>query len=529
MPNKVLEVDRATRPATLTFAPRFNVAVPFIDRHVAEGRGAKIAIRTPTEDVTYAQLTANVDRAARMLLAAGLGKGDRLLLILRDCPAFFYAFWGAIKAGIVPVPLNTLLRHDTYTFMIEDSAAAGVIFSPEYGPEVGRALEAAYHAPHLVLLSDGAEDCFDARLATASPAPFEAVSASEDADCFWLYSSGSTGRPKGTVHRHRDMVATSEYYGVEVLGIREDDVCFSEAKLFFAYGLGNGMTFPLWAGATVVLNPARPGADSSFPLLERFRPTLYFGVPTLFAAYLAVFETRKGDFSSVRWCVSAGEALPANVLERWHAATGLWILDGIGSTEALHIFISNRRDRIVPGSSGTPVPGYRARIVDENHREIEGEGSGRLLVSGLSTARCYWNNPERTAITMLDDDWLDTGDTYRRDAEGIYYYCGRSDDMMKVGGIWCSAFDIESRIIEHPAVLECAVVGQNDPAGLLKPHAHVVLKEGLPAASDALREELLTLCKTRLAPYQYPRWITFHAELPKTATGKIQRFKLREG
>lgn len=528
MPTKVIEVDRATRPATLTFAPRFNVAVPFIDRHVSEGRGAKLAIRTPTEDVTYAELVANVDRAARVLLAAGLGRGDRLLMVIRDCPAFFYAFWGAIKAGIVPVPLNTLLRHDTYTFMIEDSGAAGLIWSPEYTPEVGRALEAAYHKPDLVLLTDGADDCFATRLAAASPAPFEAVSASEDADCFWLYSSGSTGRPKGTVHRHRDMVVTSEYYGVEVLGIREDDVCFSEAKLFFAYGLGNGMTFPLWAGATVILNPGRPGADSSFPLLERFHPTLYFGVPTLYAAYLAVFETRRTDFSSVRWCVSAGEALPANVLERWHEATGLWILDGIGSTEALHIFISNRQDRIVPGSSGTPVPGYRAKIVDENHQEIEGEGSGRLLVSGLSTARCYWNNPERTAITMLDD-WLDTGDTYRRDTDGIYYYCGRSDDMMKVGGIWCSAFDIESRIIEHAAVLECAVVGQNDPAGLLKPHAYVVLKDGLAAASDGLREELLVLCKTRLAPYQYPRWITFLAELPKTATGKIQRFRLRGG
>jgi benzoate-CoA ligase family protein len=321
------------------------------------------------------------------------------------------------------------------------------------------------------------------------------------------------------------MVVTSQRYGVATLGIREDDICYSEAKLFFAYGLGNNLTFPLWAGATAVLNAGRPGPETSFPILARFKPTLYFGVPTLYAAYLAHMAKEKPDLSAVRCCVSAGEALPADILRRWREATGLWIIDGIGSTEALHIFISNRIDDIQPGSSGTPVRGYRAKLLDDFGQDVEGEGSGRLFVTGASTARCYWNNPDKTARTMVGE-WLDTGDTYRRDANGYYYYCGRTDDMMKVGGIWCSAFDIESKLIEHPAVLEAAVVGREDAEGLVKPDAYVVLKS-IDADQPRLIDELRQLCRSQLAPYQYPRGIHFVAELPKTATGKIQRFRLR--
>ncbi len=524
MQDNGIAIDRSTDPASLSFSPRFNAAVPFIDRHVREGRGAKAAIRTLEGDVTYAELAENVNRAAAGLTALGLAPGDRILLAIKDCPDFFYAYWGAIKAGFVPVPVNTLLRFDTYAFMIEDSGASAVIYSPEYANEFGRALDASFHKPRHVLLTEGAANAFADLLAKASTR-FDAVAASADSDCFWLYSSGSTGRPKGTVHRHRDMVVSSQYYGVETLGVREDDICYSEAKLFFAYGLGNNLTFPLWVGATAVLNAGRPGPASSLPILARFKPTLYFGVPTLYAAYLANIATAKPDLSAVRWCVSAGEALPGDILKRWREATGLWILDGIGSTEALHIFISNRPDDIRPGSSGTPVPGYRAKILDESGREIQGEGSGRLFVSGGSTARCYWNNPEKTAASMIED-WLDTGDTYRRDAAGYYYFCGRTDDMLKVGGIWCSPFDIESKLIEHPAVLEAAVVGAEDDEGLVKPAAYVVLKAEV-ADRSKLTEELLLLCKTRLAPYQYPRRIHFVAELPKTATGKIQRFRLR--
>jgi benzoate-CoA ligase family protein len=520
-----VEVDTSQHPTGLRFASRFNVAVPFIDRHIFEGRGAKAAIRTIHGDVRYADLAANVDRCAVGLTRLGLRPGERMLMIVKDAPAFFYLFWGAIKAGIVPVPVNTLLRQGSYAFMIDDSGAAAVAYSPEFADEVGLGIAGAAHTPRLVFATEGGERSLATLLAQCEPR-FDAIGTSAEDDCFWLYSSGSTGAPKAAVHRHRDMVVTSQRFGVETLGIRPGDVCYSEAKLFFAYGLGNNMTFPLWAGATAVLNAERPGPATSFALIERFRPTLYFGVPTLYAAYLQHFAKVKPDLSSVRLCVSAGEALPAEILRRWHEETGIWILDGIGSTEALHIFISNTPDNIRPGSSGRVVPGYRARIRTEQGAEAGVGESGRLLISGDSTARCYWNKADRTAATMVDS-WLDTGDTYRRDADGYFYYCGRSDDMLKVGGIWCSPFEIESKLVEHSAVVEAAVVGRADQDELIKPEAFVVLKDGR-AGSDALAAELLELCKTGLAPYKYPRWINFVAELPKTATGKIQRFLLRQ-
>ncbi|HER27163.1 MAG TPA: benzoate-CoA ligase family protein, partial [Rhodospirillales bacterium] len=344
-------------------------------------------------------------------------------------------------------------------------------------------------------------------------------------DCFWLYSSGTTGTPKGAVHAHRDMVETSQHYAVETLGLGQDDVCFSAAKLFFAYGLGNGMTFPLWVGGYSILLPGPPTPDSTFDVIETFRPSIYFGVPTLYAAQLKSLESTTRDLSSLRACVSAGEALPGDIFRRWQNKTGTPILDGIGSTEALHIFISNVLDDIKPGASGRLVPGYDAKIVDEA-REVKAIGeSGRLLIKGLSNAGYYWNNPDKTAATMIDG-WLDTGDTYILDGEGYYLYCGRNDDMLKVGGIWCSPFEIEAKLIEHGKVLEAAVVGRADDNALIKPHAFVVLNNP-EDAGEATEGELLDHCKSGLARYKYPRWFTFVSELPKTATGKIQRFKLR--
>ena len=524
MHSNIVDIDASERTSRLLFAQNYNVAVTFVDRHLAEGRGAKVAIRMSDSAVTYAELVANVNRCANGLVSLGLRCGDRMLMVVKDCPAFFYLFWGAIKAGIVPVPLNTLLRSSSYAFMIDDSDAAALIYSPEYAGEVEPALAEAARPPRHVLRTEGKGNSVAALLAESEP-EFAAVPATAEDDCFWLYSSGSTGQPKAAVHRHRDMAVTSQRYGVETLGIREDDVFYSEAKLFFAYGLGNNLTFPLWVGATAVLNDQRPGPATSFPLIECSRPTLYFGVPTLYAAYLQHFAHEKPDFSSVRSCVSAGEGLPAEILRRWHEETGHWILDGIGSTEALHIFISNTPNDIRPGASGRVVSGYSARILDENGIEVADGESGQLFISGGSTARCYWNNSERTATTMVDG-WLNTGDTYRRDAEGYYYYCGRSDDMMKVGGIWCSPFEIESKLIEHPAVVEAAVVGRVDQEDLVKPQAFVVLKEG-QSGSVALAAELMEFCRNGLAPYKYPRWIDFVTELPKTATGKIQRFLLR--
>ncbi|HEY5789753.1 MAG TPA: benzoate-CoA ligase family protein [Gammaproteobacteria bacterium] len=515
--------DDGTR---LEFAPLFNVAVPFIDRHLAEGRGAKVAIRETTgREVTYAELAERVNRCGNALRDAGVGQGERVLMVVKDCAEFIYLFWGAIKAGCVPVPLNTLLRAKDYAFMLEDSGCTALVYSPEFAGEVEPALAKLARQPALVLRTEAEGDCLVRRIDAAAET-LVAAPAQADDDCFWLYSSGTTGSPKGTVHLHRDMVVTSQLYGVDTLGVREDDTCFSAAKLFFAYGLGNGMTFPLWVGATAVLFPARPTPDTTIEVIEAFRPTLYFGVPTLYAAQLQYLESHTADFSSVRYCVSAGEALPADIFRRWQQQTGTVILDGIGSTEALHIFISNTADDYRAGTSGRVVKGYRTRIVDDAGKEVARGDSGQLLIQGDSTAKYYWNNPAKTAQTMVDG-WLNTGDTYLQDADGYFVYCGRNDDMLKVGGIWCSPFEIEAKLIEHPKVLEAAVVGRADDHGLVKPEAYVVPKH--PGdAGETLQRELLEHCKGGLAPYKYPRWFHFVEELPKTATGKIQRFRLRQ-
>jgi benzoate-CoA ligase family protein len=527
MSTESVRVDAARSPAQIEFGPGFNAAVPFVDRHLAEGRGGKVALRSAAGEVTYAELAERVNRCGNALLALGLERGARVLMVVKDCPEFFYLFWGAIKAGLVPVPLNTLLRSDDYRYIIEDSGCAALLWSREFAAEVKPALAAAKRIPPVALPVEGEEQDLRALLARASPELAPVPSDATDT-CFWLYSSGSTGRPKGAVHRQRDMVVTSQLYGADVLGVREDDVCFSAAKLFFAYGLGNGMTFPLWAGATAVLLEARPTPQSTFETIERFRPTIFFGVPTLYAAQLQALDGgARPDLSSVRVCVSAGEALPADLFRRWKERTGLVILDGIGSTEALHIFISNRQDDLRPGTSGRVVPGYEARIVAEDGREVPRGESGRLQVKGPSTAALYWNNPQKTAATMLAGDWLDTGDTYLLDPDGYYQYCGRSDDMLKVGGLWCSPIEIEAQLVSHPAVLEAAVIGVADATELVKPEAYVVLREGA-VASEALAEALMAHCKSHLAPYKFPRRLHFVAELPKTATGKIQRFRLRQ-
>jgi len=509
----------------IAYAPVFNVAVAFVDRHLAQGRAAQAAIRTSTgETVSYADLAERVNRAGNVLRGLGLARGDRVVMVLEDCPAFFYLFFGAIKAGIVPVPVNTLLRAPDYAYIVADSGCRLVVYSPAFAAEVEPAVAGVPGTQARPLPGAGAGETFERLLAQASTELTPAPAAALD-DCFWLYSSGSTGRPKGAVHRHRDLVVTSQRYGVETLGVRPDDCCFSAAKLFFAYGLGNALSFPLWVGASCVLDAARPTPASTFAVIERLRPSLYFGVPTLYAAQLNHLESHSADLSSLRLCVSAGEALPAEILSRWHAHTGLEILDGIGSTEALHIFISNRPGDIRPGASGRPVPGYELRIVDDAGAQVTDGEPGHLLVRGESSAVRYWNQPERSAATMVGE-WLHTGDVYYRDADGYYHYCGRNDDMLKVGGIWCSPVEIEACLIEDPRVLEAAVVGREDADGLVKPAAWVVVKDGV-ACDDALREALAAHCKAGLARYKYPRWVEFIDELPKTPTGKIQRFKLR--
>jgi benzoate-CoA ligase family protein len=522
MHDNTVAIEPGSASGRIRFASRFNVAVAFIDRHLAEGRGGKIAIRTVTEDISYRQLADRVGRCANALLGLGVTPGSRLLMMVLDGPAFFYVFWGAIKAGIVPVPINTLLRAADYAYLIEDSECAALVYSPELAAEVEPALRQASHRTAVVLRTAGAECTLQTVMAEAEPARAPAATAPGD-DCYWLYSSGSTGRPKGAVHSHRTPVLTSQLYAVETLGAGPDDVFFSAAKLFFSYGLGNAMTFPLWTGGTTILTPDRPTAESTFAAIERFRPTLFFGVPTLFARQNAELPQRKPDLSSIRYCVSAGEALPPPILETWRRLTGIEILDAIGSTEAGHMYIANRPNDVTPGSSGRPVPGYDVRVVDDDGADVPPGMPGRLLLRGESIAKYYWRNPHPTLV----DGWFDTGDMYRANPDGTYSYSGRGGDMLKVGGIWCSPIEIEAALIEHPQVLEAAVVGREDADGLIKPEAWVVPKQP-DDVPDGIEADLVRLCKTRLAPYKYPRWIRFVPELPKTATGKIQRFVLRQ-
>lgn len=527
-------VDRSSTPADIQYSPVFNVAVPMIDRHLENNRGAYTAIintdATESADIkiTYQQLADRVNQCGNLLRSFHSQPGDRILMVVKDCPEFFYIFWGAIKAGLAPVPLNTLLRADDYQFMIEDSTCAGLIYSSEYQDEVATALEASSHQPGFIFSVDGPSGIFDL-LADHSPI-LKPAPATADSDCFWLYSSGSTGRPKGAVHRHRDIITTCVYYAEDTLAMTQEDICFSAAKLFFAYGLGNAMTFPMWVGGTAVLSSQRPSPGMTFQIIADHKPTIYFGVPTLYAAQLRALEedstglsTR--NFSSIRCCVSAGEALPADIFRRWQEKTKTLILDGIGSTEALHIFISNTMADHRPGTSGRPVPGYQMKILDDYDEIVAAGEPGSLLIKGDSNSVHYWNNPQKTAETMVDG-WLNTGDTYFQDQDGYFVYCGRSDDMLKVGGIWCSPVEIESRLIEHPLVLEAAIVGRPDADELIKPEAFVVLNNAADA-SESLADDLLKHCQDGLARYKYPRWFNFVEELPKTATGKIQRFKLR--
>ena len=516
-------IDEGVTPNALRYAANFNVAVPFIDRHVAEGRGHRIALRHSGGEVSYAQLEENVARAGNVLLGLGIAPGERLMMAALDEPMFFYVFWGAIKAGIIPIAVSTFLKTAEYRFLATDAACSAFVYSSTLAAEASGVAGASAQL-RVVLPMDGPGSLAE-RMAAASPklAPAPATATTE---CFWLYSSGSTGTPKGVVHLHRDMVVTSERYGRKIAGLTGDDIVFCASKLFFSFGFGGGMTFPMWVGATIVMQPARSTAELALDYLEGSNATVFFGVPTLYSQMIHALEQKPRKLTSLRRCLSAGEALPAPIFERWKELTGVPILDGIGSTEVLHIFVSNRIDDINPGTSGKPVPGYSVKIVGEDGNPVPAGDVGILWVKGESNALCYWNNPEKTRSTMVGE-WLNTGDMYYVDPEGYYVNAGRGDDMLKVGGMWCSPIEIESRLLAHPKVREAAVIGRIDDNDLVKPAAYVVLVD--PAdENDSTARELQQFCKTALAGFKYPRWFYFVREIPKTVTGKIQRFKLRQ-
>ena len=529
-----------TTPHVAAPGERFNFAQHLITRNT--GRATKNAFIDDHGSLSYGELSDRIRRMAAALLAAGIRREERVLLLMHDCNEWPVAFLGALYAGIVPVAVNTLLTADDYAYMLAHSRAQAALVSDGLLPVLQAALAQAPHEVKTLVVvrpmqalqagavSSVSSVAFDAFISANDPMN-EPAATSPDDPGFWLYSSGSTGRPKGTLHTHANPYWTAELYGTPVLGLTERDICFSAAKLFFAYGLGNALTFPLSVGATVVLMAERPTPDATF---KRWtgetphqgaakRPTVFFGAPTGFAGMLASPNLPARQAVSLRLCSSAGEALPADIGERFSAHFGVEIIDGIGSTEMLHIFLSNRPGKVRYGTTGWPVPGYEIELRGDGGAAVPDGETGDLYIQGPSAALMYWGNRDKTRETF-QGAWTKSGDKYVRNADGSYTYSGRSDDMLKVSGIYVSPFEVEATLVQHPAVLEAAVIGVADDEGLTKTKAFVVLKAG----HQASEEELKAFVKARLAPYKYPRLIEFLNELPKTATGKIQRFKLRE-
>jgi benzoate-CoA ligase len=509
---------------------RFNFAQHLFERNAS--RSAKAAFVDDLGSLSYGALAERARRLGAALRALGLKREERVLLLMLDTNDWPVSFLGAIHAGLVPVAVNTLLTADDYAYMLEHSRAQAVLVSGALLPALTTALTKSDHEVQKVIVSrpvaplHPSEIEFEAFVTSAAPAARPAATGADD-PAFWLYSSGSTGRPKGTVHSHANPYWTAELYGRALLGLRENDICFSAAKLFFAYGLGNALTFPMSVGATTILMAERPTPDAVFKRwtggVAGLKPTIFYGAPTGYAGMLAHPALPTREAVAMRMASSAGEALPAEIGERFKRHFGVDIVDGIGSTEMLHIFLSNRPDKVRYGTTGWPVPGYEIELRGEDGGPVPDGEPGDLYIHGPSAALMYWGNRAKSRETF-QGGWTKSGDKYVRNADGSHTYSGRSDDMLKVSGIYVSPFEVEATLVQHPAVLEAAVIGVPDAEGLTKTKAFVVLKP----SGAATEEELKAFVKDRLAPYKYPRFIEFVADLPKTATGKIQRFRLRE-
>jgi len=509
------------------FFSSYNAAADLLDRHMSAGRGNKIALIDDTGSYTYSAVSERANRCANALRGLGLQSEQRIALCLADTVDFHTCFLGAIKAGMVPIPLNTFLTAPDYAYILSDARAQAAIVSAARLPVfVQAARQAQWCSPLIVSGDDSGEFPSLARLLEFASPGADSPPTRPDDVCFWLYSSGSTGKPKGAVHLQTSLMKTAELLAQGVLGMTENDVIFSASKLFFAYGLGNALSFPFSVGATTVLLGGQVTPEAVGRILRERRPTIFFAVPTLYSALLHSGNLPRAGEHALRLCVSSGEALPAEVGRAWRAWTGVDILDGIGSTEMLHMFIINRPGAVHYGTTGRPVSGYTMRIVDDNGAEVPRGEIGELQVNGPTAAAYYWNNREKTRHTFVGE-WTRTGDKFCQNAEGEFVYCGRVDDMLKVSGIWVSPAEVESVLAEHEAILEVAVVGACDEDGLTKPRAFVVPKPGC-APGEELAHQLQQFVKDRLAPFKYPRWIEFVPSLPRTATGKLQRYLLRE-
>lgn len=504
----------------------FNFAQQLIASNV--GRADKVALIDDVGRLSYGQLSDQIRRFAASLQDLGLQREQRVLLLMQDSSDWVVAFLGSLYAGVVPVAVNTLLTSDDYAFMLANSRAQAALVSGALLPTLQSALGQTHtEVRHLIVsrpvgdLPDGAHDM--ARL-VAQGQPGVPAATLADEPAFWLYSSGSTGKPKGTVHTQGNLYWTAELYGKGVLQLRESDTVFSAAKLFFAYGLGNALTFPLSVGASVVLMAERPTPQATFKRMVEHQPTVFYGAPTGYGGMLASPDLPARGQVALRLCSSAGEALPRDIGERWTAHFGCEIIDGIGSTEMLHVFLSNRPGDVRYGTTGKPVGGYEVELRNEDGSVVTGHDQiGDLYIKGPSSALMYWNNRDKSRDTFRGE-WTKSGDKYSRDVDGYYTYAGRNDDMLKVSGIYVSPFEVEATLVQHPAILEAAVIGKEDTDGLTKTKAFIVLKSG----QSLSEEEVKGFVKERLAPYKYPRFIEFVSELPKTATGKIQRFRLRD-
>jgi benzoate-CoA ligase family protein len=516
---------RAHGPAGAV-ARNFNFAADIIKKNLNAGRADKPAFIDNRKSWTYGELSDRVERFGHAIRSLGIRREERMLMCLLDSIDWPTAFLGAIKSGVIPVPVNTLMTEDDYEFLLNDSRARLLVVSEQLYVKFEKAIRGAENLT-VVISGSNTHDHFRLNdlLAAASTDPWTAPTI-RDEICFWLYTSGSTGKPKGAVHTHASLALTNEFFGKPFVGITESDICYSVAKLFFAYGLGNALTFPMSAGATTVLLPDRPTPELVTDILKKHGVTVFYAVPTFYAGYLASSGALNREESRLRRCISAGEALPADVGRRWSQKYGVDILDGIGSTEMLHIFLSNRSSDVRYGTTGKPVPGYDVRLIDDKGFEIKTPGEmGELQVRGPTSAVMYWNNREQSRATFLGE-WTRSDDKYVQDENGYFIYCGRRDDMLKVSGQYVSPFEVEAALQSHPDVLEVAVVGWPDRDALIKPKAFVVLKSKEKANDDFARA-LQDHCRERLAPFKYPRWLEFRHDLPKTATGKIQRFKLR--